>query len=178
MRRKDKAVASGSGDMEELLSSLFLKHYDYLRDLARYFGCSRDLAEDMVQETFEIVLRQPDKLLNSENKLAWLVGILKNRIGYAKRSTLYAEQLLRRLQQVYVGEYSDELKLTTLYGNGIDPGDLELLIRFYAEGWSHAELAKEKGISPASCRKRIQRTKEKLRELLEENTSQKRNRKK
>ena len=88
MRREDKPVTSGSGDMEELLSSLYLQHYDYLRDLARYFGCSRDLAEDMVQETFEIVLRQPDKLLNSENKLAWLVGILKNRIGYAKRSTL------------------------------------------------------------------------------------------
>lgn len=178
MRREDKPVTSGSGDLEELLSSLYLQHYDYLRDLARYFGCSRDLAEDMVQETFEIVLRQPDKLLNSENKLAWLVGILKNRIGYAKRSTLYAEQLLRRLQQVYVGEYSDELKLTTLYGNGIDPGDLELLIRFYAEGWNHAELAKETGISPASCRKRIQRTKEKLRELLEENTSQNKDRKK
>ena len=47
--------------------------------------------------------------------------------------------------------------------------DLKLLIRFYAEDWTHKELARELGISPANCRKRIQRAKEKLRRLLEEN---------
>ncbi len=168
MRAEEKPSA-GPEEIEELLSSLYLQHYDYLRDFTRYLGCSRDLAEDLVQETFEIVLREPEKLLGSDNKLAWLLGILKNRIGYTKRSAMYAEHLQRQLERSYVGEYSDELKLTTLYGNGMEAEDLKLLIRFYAEDWTHKELAKELGISPANCRKRIQRAKEKLRRLLEEN---------
>lgn len=166
--REEKPSANRSREIEELLGSLYLQHYDYLHDFARYMGCNRVLAEDLVQETFEIVLENPEKLLASNNKLAWLLGILKNRIGYAKRNAMYAEQLQRRLEQSYVGEYTDELKLTTLYGNGVDEADLQLLIRFYTEDWTHQELAQEMGISPANCRKRIQRAKEKLRSLLEE----------
>ena len=169
MRDDEKPSANSSKEFEELLSSLYLQHYDYLRDFACYLGYNRILAEDLVQETFEIVLENPEKLLASNNKLAWLLGILKNRIGYAKRSAMYTEQLQRRLERSYVGEYTDELKLSTLYGNGLDEADLQLLIRFYTEDWTHKELAQEMGISPANCRKRIQRVKEKLRSLLEEN---------
>ena len=153
---------------DELISSLYAEHYQDLLRLARRLGYNRDLAEDLVQETFEIVLRSPEKLIASDSKKAWLFGILRKRIDYVNRSAEYAEKLQRRLEHSYVGASTDELKLTTLYGGSIDKEDLELLIGFYVEGRNHKELAEKYGFSPANCRKHIQRAKERLRRLLEE----------
>ena len=58
--REEKPSANRSKDIEELLGSLHLQHYDYLHDFARYMGCNRVLAENPVQDTFEIVLENPE----------------------------------------------------------------------------------------------------------------------
>ena len=153
----------------ELISELYLKNYDYLVDLARYLGQSRDVAEDLVQETFEIVLKQQEQLQTINNKRAWLVGILKNRIRLKNRNVQYAQQLQRHLEQLYEEGRRDEVNLTILYCGCIGEDELRLLIRYYADDWPVSRLAAEMDIKPAACHQRIQRAKKQLRKYIEEN---------
>lgn len=159
---------SDHGDFDALLSSLYTQHYSHMREFAQSQGCSYELAEDLVQETFEAVLQNPGKLLSSTNHQAWLLGILKNRIRNSMRSARYARLLQSQLEQTYVGIGTDELKLATLYSGCMRAEKLNLLIRIFAEGCTSKELAEELGISPETCRKRIQRARKEFRSLLEE----------
>ena len=45
--------------------------------------------------------------------------------------------------------------------------ELRLLLRFYLEGWSQKDLARELGIDIEACSKRIQRAKAHLKAAME-----------
>ena len=49
MDNRNKPTAE---QLNKMLTSLFQEYADYLLDYAQNYGCSPDLAEDMVQETF------------------------------------------------------------------------------------------------------------------------------
>lgn len=154
---------------EDLIGLLYCEHFDYMVDLARYLGQPPDVAEDLVQETFEIVLKHPEQLQTVDDERAWLIGIMKNRIRLHRRNLQYAQRLHHHLEQLYEESRRDEVPLIVLYGGCIGEKELQLLIRYYSEGWPVSRLAKDMGISAAACRKRIQRAKDQLRKYIEEN---------
>lgn len=68
------------------IEQLYLEMYDMLIIYARCSFKEESLAEEAVQETFQIACQKPDKLCESLNPKGWLVNTLKFTIRNMKRS--------------------------------------------------------------------------------------------
>jgi RNA polymerase sigma-70 factor (ECF subfamily) len=152
-------------EQRELIEQLFLEMYDKLLMYARYALPESSLAEEAVQETFQIACQKPESLQESPNPKGWLVNTLKNTIRNIKHNRANAERILA--QYLHVPDdrtYSeDELNLTTLYEDIADTEEFKILKEFAIDGRSHLEMATARGITINACKKRLQRAKEKLR---------------
>jgi len=153
----------------EYLHGLYMRCSPALRFYLGRLGYRGDAAEDWLQETFLIAIRRIDALLASPEPGAYLLGILRNVIGYHLRSMKYAEGIAEKLRAGSGEEEGsrDELGPETLYRGLVSDEELRLLLDFYLLGRSQRELAEELGIGLNACKKRIQRAKEHLRSALE-----------
>ena len=55
----------------DLISALYLKYHDNLERYARRIGYTKEETEDLVQDTFAVVVQKQDKLLESKSRQAW-----------------------------------------------------------------------------------------------------------
>lgn len=161
-----------NAEEQEFFHGLYQNHYKALFNYAYQLGIGREAAEDYVHDAFAAALRHIEDIKKSSNPRRYLKQALKNVIGYQLRSMRYALQLQKKLQE-YADlsqdeSFSDELRPEMLYRGTISNTELELLIRFYLDGWSQKELAEKLGISESACKMRIKRAKEHLRSALEE----------
>lgn len=152
-------------EQRELIEQLFLEMYDKLLMYARYALPESSLAEEAVQETFQIACQKPESLQESPNPKGWLVNTLKNTIRNIKHNRANAERILA--QYLHVPDdrtYSeDELNLSVLYEDIVDTEEFKMLKEYAIDGRSHLEMATARGITINACKKRLQRAKEKLR---------------
>jgi len=152
-------------EQRELIERLFLEMYEKLLMYARYALPESSLAEEAVQETFQIACQKPESLQESPNPQGWLVNTLKNTIRNIKHNRANAERILA--QYLHVPDdrtYSeDELNLGVLYEDIVDTEEFKMLKEYAIDGRSHLEMATARGITINACKKRLQRAKEKLR---------------
>ena len=151
---------------------LYQSHYPALVSCACQLGFSREAAEDYVQDAFLAAIRHTADIRRCANPRGYLQQTLKNVIGYRLRSLRYALDLQRKLEERELrrreGPPSDDLPPQSLYRGAVGDKDLHLLIRFYLEGWSQRELARELGISENAVKMRLKHARERLRKALEE----------
>ncbi len=151
------------------ISDAYTKYRARLMDHAEQWGFSQDVSEDLVQETFLAIVENPEKYLNCENRYAWLLAVLRNCMGHAKRSEQYAHRLQEKLEESYAETKDEEHELQMLYQGVISKEDLEILILYYVEERPYAEICARLGLKDlAVCRKRVQRAKERARKALGE----------
>lgn len=152
------------------LDRLYLQMYPKLFEYARSLLNNDAMAEEAVQDTFAIACQKPEALCSSPNPEGWLVITLKNVISNTLRSQNAAKQILIDYIAANSSELTisnDQVDLEILYDNIKDLEEFVLLKERVLEGKSYLQLAKERGISVASCRKRVQRAKELLRKKIE-----------
>ena len=158
------------GAEREFLHALCLDYYPVLRRYAWNLGFRGEAVEDWLQETFLIAIRRIDVLRNSDNPGPYLTQILRNVIGHQLRSMKYAAQIAEKLRETESAEpegYRDDPDPEILYRGLVSDGELRLLIRFYLEGRSQKELARELGIDVGACNMRLQRAKAHLKAAME-----------
>ena len=150
------------------LKQLYLENYSSLICFAKSVMTNKDAAEDLVQETFLIAQCKLDAVLSSPNPHGWLMNTLKNLIGnYYKQQRFIAQHLIADSYPDSTSEYT--FSVNELYAGLVSPEELELLVWVYCENVSRQEAAERLGISPAACRKRIQRAKSALRDAIQKN---------
>lgn len=148
---------------DSFFETLYDKMYESLYKLAVSVLRNPDLAHDIVQETFLIAYKKLDNLKSSPSPNGWLVKTLKNVIG-----NLLKQQ--ERLARCFITVPLDEnmpaphqpLSLYTQYRGLIDDASLRLLIYVYGKNETYQETADELGISLDTCKKRIQRARQKF----------------
>ena len=153
---------------------LYFEMYDMLMTYARCSFDEESLAEEAVQETFQIACQKPDKLCESLNPKGWLVNTLKYTICNMKRSREHARQVLSGylVKQQEDGTYSeDKLCLQLMYEDLAYTEEFKLLKEMVIDGKSHLEMAKARGITVNACKKRVQRAKEILRRKIEKDVT-------
>ena len=145
--------------------------------LISYARCSfkeESLAEEAVQETFQIACQKPDQLCESVNPKGWLVNALKFTIRNMKRSRETARQLLSGYliwQKEYAAFSEDKRSLRLMYGDISDLEEFKLIEEMAIDGRSHLEMANSRGISVSACKKRVQRAKEILKRKIKEDVT-------
>ena len=150
----------------DLIEELYLEMYDMLLSYSYSIFKEMSLAEESVQETFRIACQKPEDVFKSQNPKGWLVNTLKFTIRNIKRNQESGQQILTRylaLQTESVAFSMDKMSLEVMYENVADLEEFKLVKEMAIDGKSHLEMAQERGISVAACKKRMQRAKEILR---------------
>ena len=156
-------------EYSEQIEKLYLEMYDMMICYAHCSFKEESLAEEAVQNTFQIACQKPDQLCKSVNPKGWLVNTLKFTIRNMKRSRESARQLLSLMEQDESVTYSeDKLPLQLMYADIADSEEFKLLIEMAIEGKSHLEMATARGISVDACKKRVQRAKETLQKKIKQ----------
>ena len=151
------------------IEQLYLEMYDMLFSYARCSFEEESLAEEAVQETFQIACQKPDQLCESVNPKGWLVNTLKFTIRNMKRSREHARQILSIYlieQKEHIAFSEDKLSLQLMYEDVSDLEEFMLIKEMAIDGRSHLEMANARGISVSACKKRVQRAKEALQKKM------------
>ena len=158
-----------SREMNKEIESLYREMFSQLFIYARCNLKNDALAEEAVQDTFQIACTKPQALLESPNPKGWLLLTLKNVLSNTVRSQMKAGRILYEYLGIQGEENAaceDPIRFELLYQDVAETDEYVLLREMVIEGKSHLEMAKERGISVAACRKRVQRAKETLKNII------------
>lgn len=147
------------------LEQLYYEMYEWLFGYANAALSDPSRAEEAVQETFRIACDKLPVLLQSENPRGWLVNTLKGVLRNFSRKDARESKVFVPLPEQYDGQQTEELPLELLYQDLAGTREYELLKQLCEVG-SVRELARRLGISEATCKKRIQRSRSYLRKKM------------
>lgn len=160
-------MSNESRNYNDIIEYYFKSEYNDLLRYAKRILMNDGLAEDAVQDTFQIAIRKPEKLAGSPNPVGWLYETLKNVLKNAQRDRRRYLRITAPPEAVPVKSISAEEitpKLTTLYG---DDEEMRLLILFYGYGFRVRELAEMLGISESACKMRLKRGRERKKIIIQ-----------
>ena len=163
-----------NSEYSEKIEQLYLEMYDMLITYAKCSFEEESLAEEAVQETFQIACQKPDKLCESVNPKGWLVNTLKFTIRNMKRGRESARQILSSYlitQNESIAFSEDKLSLQLMYENVSHTEEFKLIKEMAIDGRSHLEMANVRGISVSACKKRVQRAKETLQKKMKQDVT-------
>ena len=124
------------------------------------------LAEEVAQEAFLIACKKPDDVMNSENPQGWMVKTLHNLVKNLKRVLSNQDKYIINASRsydktVHIDDYAD-----IEYSDMLSIEEYRLFRRITLDHYSMREAAEEFGISIEACKKRVQRTRAKLRKQI------------
>ena len=123
-------------------------------------------AEDVYQDVFLALLRQPERDWEREHLKAWLIRTALNRCVDLHRFRLRRPVLsLEEIQELAGG--MDEAQVEVWEVVARLPEKLRIPVHlYYAEGYSTEEIAGMTGVPAATVRTRLHRARERLKDLL------------
>ena len=174
----DEALVAACATGESAaLGALFDRHADGVRRfLARLSGTDdRDL-DDLVQATFELVVRAARKFDGRSAVRTWLIGIANNTARHHVRTEVRRRRLVEAATdhpRVEIGDAAGEAldrERAALLRDaiaGLPKNHREAFVLVYLEGLSGAEVAQIVGAREGTIWKRLHEARALLRELLE-----------
>jgi RNA polymerase sigma-70 factor (ECF subfamily) len=150
-------------------------HRDILFRAACALSRSREDAEDLVQETFERVLRRP-RFLRRDSDLGYLLKVLRNRWmdSYHERSrrpmTVEFDEALDFVVDPGSDPTTSVADLRTIYTaiGELSPPMRETLVAVDIVGLSYREAASALGVRPGTIMSRLSRARGQVADRLEE----------
>lgn len=152
--------------MEQLYREMYEKLMAYARSTLRENG----LAEEAVQDTFRIACMKVNDITGSDNPQGWLMLVLRNVVRNMLRTRARLSKLVissMALDETVLAGQAENMSTDVLYSELLGQEDYNLLKRIVLDHCTMMEAAEEFGLSVEACKKRVQRSKAKLRRILE-----------
>ena len=155
--------------VEQLFGACSQRIGRYLAQMVR----DRELAADLLQESFHDALRSCDQLPAVRNQEAWLFGIARHRALRAlrRRKRLGAALLRLRPHESSGHDEADAVAVRDLLARTLSPEDRALVLLRYLHDFEAAELAEMTGLTPEAVRQRLSRACARLRAAVEQGGS-------
>lgn len=149
----------------------------YVEKLVRYAShkLDRNIAQDVVQDTFHDAIRNVDKLMIHENPGGWLMQTVKYKIMENQRRQIRYTQRFLSLDsdELFVSPSSPDDFVSELCQSHLaspiekirhvlTEEEMYLLKRLIIDKASHLDVAAELGITVWTCQKRLERIRKKL----------------
>lgn len=159
--------------VEREFEELFRRHEGALGRFLAQMTRDRDLADDLLQETFLTAFRDIAALPRElSDQRAWLFTVARHRALHALRGRRRQRELLERVAAGVAArptEPSDEPTwLRDLLVRTLSPKDRSLLLCRYVFGFTAEELARMTNQTPAAVRQRLSRARARLSSRLAE----------
>jgi RNA polymerase sigma-70 factor (ECF subfamily) len=158
-----------SAKSEELF---FKKYYGYIMGISLSYAKDRDLAQEIVNDSFLKFFGSIESLTDHQAVKPWLRRITVNTaIDWYRKNKKYSQQqeineqneVFHEVHAISDMAYEDLVKLLHQL-----PEDHYLVFSLYeVEGYSHREIGEKMGITESSSRVYLARAKARLRELVE-----------
>jgi RNA polymerase sigma-70 factor (ECF subfamily) len=153
-------------EQNEWFDQLYREHSARLFKQAFYVLKDKHLAEDLVEETFLILLCKQHELGEHPNIAGWLSQTLKNLIYDELKSARHRLEMPLVYDATAATQDTYHQPLDELLPKGLFPKEREILILLFEEQLSYEEIAKRLGISVLNCRTRAFRAKSHYKALL------------
>ena len=150
------------------VEKLYIETAESLLSYARRLLGDKSLAEEAVQDAFRVACSRPTSVMESENPQGWMMNTLKNVARNIVRSRARSAAFITKMESEEranrdPGEIDDP---DLLYADLRENEDYKLIKRLSEPGATIASVAKELGIPTATCGKRIQRARERLKKYF------------
>lgn len=147
------------------LEDLFSQHEQELGRFIAQLVHSRQLADDLVQETFLAAWRSRGGLDDVRDPRAWLYGIARNRVlmylrGWRRAIAAY-ERFAERDVPVPPDE-ADAYAVRDLMARTLSAEERAVIVLFHLHGFRADEIAEISGKSHDAVRKQLERARAKL----------------
>lgn len=153
-------------EQNEWFDQLYREHSARLFKQSYYVLHDSHLAEDLVEETFLILLYKQRDLLNHPNLAGWLSLTLKNLIFDELKSARHRLEMPLISDDTASSVDTYHQALDELLPKGLFPKEREILILLFEEQLSYEEIALRLGISVLNCRTRAFRAKTHYKALI------------
>lgn len=157
-------------EQDEVIELLYREMYASLCNYAMNALDDRQLAEEAVQDAFRIACMRPDSLMGSDNRKGWLMSTLKNVICNIRRSRARLNNLVISavsIDDLKIEAPSSDNSFEMIYSDLLGQDDFELLKMIVINKYTMLEASTELGVSVEACKKRVQRAKRKLKNLID-----------
>ena len=146
-----------------------LKYSDLLYRICFLILKNEQDVGDVIQETFLQYMKKHPDFESEEKKKAWLIKVSQNKykdfLRFHKRHSYIP---LDEVEDILMGtsdvEASDKVQLEEIWE--LDYKLKSVVILYYIEGYSIKETAQMLAISESACKKRLERARNKLKEML------------
>jgi RNA polymerase sigma-70 factor (ECF subfamily) len=146
---------------------LFARHEHELGRFIAQLVHSRQLADDLLQETFLAAWRSRADLDDVREPRAWLYGIARHRVLMYLRGWRRAIAAYERFVARQVLPPADEVEayaVRDLMARTLSPEERMVIVLFHLHGFGADEIAALSGRSHSAVRKQLERSRRKLAE--------------
>ena len=150
---------------------LYEAHYRELVSFATHMSGSKELAEDLVQETFVKALMNTDIVedLSSAKRRAWLFRTLKNLFfDWYRRGVLEREYVQQWYPEYMEDQGIQEIENAMLL-QSIHPQDRVIFQLRHFDGYTAEEIVQMMDLPSGTVRSRLSRCRKRLKETLTDN---------
>jgi len=155
--------------MDIVFDAFFDKVFSlYYNDLFKYsyrLTYEKNMAEEIVQDTFIEAYKKIELLAQHENPAGWLYVTARNITKAYMREYLRIKTLLP-LEDHKIG-VADEEREEMFLSNYLNEEEAKIIFKFYVEKRSMTEISEEYAISLPACKMRIKRARDKFKENYE-----------
>lgn len=155
------------GGTKALWEELYEEHYKELVAFGTHMSGSRELAEDLVQETFVRALTNAQTVeeLSGSKRRAWLFRTFKNLFfDRCRRAALESEYLLSCRSECAEDQGMQEVENAMLL-QSLAPQDRAVFQLRYFDGYSAEEISRMLDLPPGTVRSKLSRTRKFLKNL-------------
>ena len=154
------------GGFDPWFDSLYRKNADRLFKVANYILHNPSVAEELVQDTFMILLLQREKVEQYRYPEAYLMEVLRKRIGSELQKASYRrEEPLGKEHEAMPSVEEGTECLEDVLPDWLSEQERNLLIWHLEEGLSFHEIGLRLGCSEHACHARMYRLREKFKKL-------------
>ena len=158
-----------TAEQDRFFTAIYLDRRKSLLEYAESNLHNHALAEEAVQQAFEIAWRKIDDFQSSPNPKGWIF----NAVRFVVCNVLSRLRTERRVIAI-VDEYrpdlvaapADPLPLRVHFGDLVDTPQFQIIYEMEFYGRTLAEIAKDLGISENACKKRAERARKDLQKKL------------
>ena len=155
-------------EFDEMYRNTYAEIYKFIR----YRVTDRELAKDVLQETFYIAYKKWDTVRELSNPTGWLINVAKNKIRELNETLkkLECEVPLEADEYTVNEEGFKKSELDILLMGNLTDEEKTRFIRYFIRGCTISEMAKYEDISENNMSVRISRLRDKIaRNISDEN---------
>ena len=152
---------------QEWLHSIYGKYYKKVWRTSYYLLGDYDLAEDIAQTAFLILLTKYDAMKYRERDIyGWLLKAVRNLVMNESQKAYRTREVPLKPEHEHMVEDDNSPDFMSLLPAGLTERERKLLYLYIEAGFSHEETAARLGCTPEACRMRLYRAKAHCKKLL------------